>query len=242
MAGTDGREPPAVHRPDLHLAEAGVTRHLRDVIRADVGPGEPGASRPGMTEPDLLAAQRRSRCLEFDDGAALRCEQFGHPAEQRRRIAADPDVPVREQHRGPPAGPRHAVEHVAQHHQRPRGTGHVDGVRRDVDAEGRDAALGQGHGQPARARADVQRRPVAAVQDRLVAGTFPQPAIDGERLAAAVGVLDLRPRPAGQRVLVKFADHAVLLSLDDRVAGNAPWQRSFDMAPPVAAARNIPQC
>jgi hypothetical protein len=39
-----------------------------------------------------------------------------------------------------------------------------------------------------------------------------QPAFYRERLAASVGVLDLWSRPAGQRVLVEFPDHADLLS------------------------------
>jgi len=161
-----------------------------------------------VAQPDLLAAQRRAGGLELDYGAALRREQFGHPPEQGRRVAADPDVPVGQQDRGPAAGPRDAVEHVAQHDQRAGGPGHVHGVRRDVDAEGGDAAFGQGDGQAARSRADIERRALAAVQDRFVAGAFAQPAVHRERLAAAIGVLDLRPRPAGQRVLVKFPDHA----------------------------------
>jgi hypothetical protein len=57
-------------------------------------------------------------------------------------------------------------------------------------------------------RAGMPRSARATVQDRLVARAFAQPAVHRERLAAAVGVLDLRPRPAGQRVLVKFPDHA----------------------------------
>jgi hypothetical protein len=161
-----------------------------------------------VAQPDLLLAERQARRLEFDDGAALRCEQFGDPAEQGGRVAADPDVPVREQHGGPAPGARHAVEHVAQHDQRTRGPGQVDGVRRDVDAQGGDAAFGQGDGQPSRPRADVQGGALAPVQDRLVAGALVQPAVYRQRLAAPVGVLDLRPRPAGQRVLVEFPDHA----------------------------------
>ena len=176
-----------------------------------------------MAQPDLLAAERRTWRLEFDQGPALRCEQFGHPAEQGRRIAADPDVPVREQDGGPAAGPRDAVEHVTLHDQRARGPGQVHGVRRDVDAEGGDAAFGQGDGQAARSRADVERRARTAIEDRFVAGAFAQPAVDRERLAAAVGVLDLRPGPAGQRVLVKFSDHADSFPkpLNDREAGKA---------------------
>jgi hypothetical protein len=183
-----------------------------------------------VAQPDLLTAERRTGRLEFDQGAALWREQFGDPAEQGRRVAADPDVPVREQHRGPPAGPRNAAEHVAQHDQRARGPGQVHGVRRDVDAEGGDASFGQGDGQAARSRADVERRARTAIEDRFVAGAFAQPAVDRERLAAAVGVLDLRPGPAGQRVLVKFPDHADSFpkTLDDREAGKALDPRSLD--------------
>jgi len=164
-----------------------------------------------VAQPDLLLAERRAGRLEFDDGAALRGEQFGHPAEQGRRVAADADVPVREQHRGPAAGAGDPAEHVAQHDQRAGGPGHVHRVRRDVDAEGGDAPFGQSDGEAARSGADVQRRALAVVEDRFVAGALVQPAVHPERLAAAVGVLDLRPGPAGQRVLVKFPDHAGLL-------------------------------
>jgi len=161
-----------------------------------------------VAQPDLLLAERRAGWLELDDGAALRREQLGDPAEQGGRVAADPDVPVRQQHRGPAAGAGYPVEHVAQHDQRARGPGQVDGVRRDVDAQGGDAAFGQRDGQPAGTRADVQRGALAPVQDRLVAGALVQPAVHRQRLAAPVDVLDLRPRPAGQRVLVQFTDHA----------------------------------
>jgi hypothetical protein len=197
-----------------------------------------------VAQPDLLAAQRRAGGLQLDDGAALRREQFGHPAEQGGRVAADPDVPVREQHRGPAAGARHTVEHVAQHDQRARGPGQVHGVRRDVDAQGGDAALGQGDGQPARSRTDIERGALAPVQDRFVAGAFAQPAVHRQRLAAAVGVLDLRPGPAGQRVLVEFPDHADSSheTLDDREAGAARGPLSLDrsIAPPVPAAQKHP--
>jgi hypothetical protein len=180
-----------------------------------------------VAQPDLLAAERRAGRLEFDQGPALRREEFGHPPQQGRRVAADPDVPVGQQHRGPATGPRDAVEHVAQHDQRARGAGHVNGVRRDVDAEGGDAAFGQGDGQAAWSRADIERRALAAVQDRFVAGAFAQPAVHRERLAAAVGVLDLRPRPAGQRVLVKFPDHA------DSFPSNPGDDREVCQAPPA---------
>ena len=103
------------------------------------------------------------------------------------------------------------AELVAQHDQRARGAGQVDRVRSDVDAEGRDAAFGQRDGQPARARADVEGRALAPVQDRLVARALVQPPFHRKWLAASVSVLDLRPRPAGQRVLVEFPDHADLL-------------------------------
>jgi hypothetical protein len=156
----------------------------------------------------VVTAQRRPGRLKLDQGVALRGQQFRGPAEQRRRIAADPDVPVREQHRHPAAGARDAAEHVALHHQRPRGAGQVNGVGRDVDTQRGDAALGQRHGEPARARADVKRRPLAAIEDRLVGQADTQPALHGKRHAAAVGVLDLRAQPAGQRVLVEFPDHA----------------------------------
>jgi len=164
-----------------------------------------------MAEPHVLAAERRPRRLELNQGASPRREQFSGPAQQRRRIAADPDVPVREQDRHPAAGAGDAAEYVPQHHERAGGTGQVDGVGRDVDAQRGDTALGQGHGESAWPRADVEGRALAAVEDGLVARADPQPAVHGKRHAPAVGVLDLRAHPAGQRVLVQFPDHAGLL-------------------------------
>jgi hypothetical protein len=207
-AAADRREPAPLDRPGLDLAQPGVPGHVLDVIRSHERPREPRAGQPRVAQPDLLAAQRRPRRLELDQGAAFRGQQFPGPAQQRGRIAADPDVPVREQHGHPPARARDAAEHVPQHDQRPGRAGQVDGVRRDVDAQGGDTPLGQGHGQPARPRADVKGRTLAAVQERLVAGALAQPALHRKRHAAAVGALDLRPHPAGQRVLVKLPDHA----------------------------------
>jgi hypothetical protein len=166
-----------------------------------------------VTQPDLLLAQRRPRRLELDQGTAVRGQQFPGPAQQRGRIAADPDVPVGEQDRHPPAGARDAAEHVPQHDQGPGRAGQVHGVRRDIDAQGGDASLRQGHGQPARPRADVEGRALAAVQERLVAGALVQPALHQKRRTAAVGALDFRPHPAGQRALVKLPDHADSLVL-----------------------------
>jgi hypothetical protein len=43
------------------------------------------------------------------------------------------------------------------------------------------------------------------------------PALHRERHPATVGMLNLRLRPSGQRVLIKFTDHAVS-SLEDHAA------------------------
>ena len=70
---------------------------------------------------------------------------------------------------------------------------------------------------PRSARATVSRpgpEPMSRVgpsqrsRSDLSPGLSLQPAVHRQRPAAAVGVLDLRPHPAGQRVLVKLPDHA----------------------------------
>ena len=104
-------------------------------------------------------------------------------ATRRSRAAGSPPIPMFPSASSAVvqlAGPRDAVEHVAQHDQRARGPGQVNGIRRDVNAEGGDAALGQGHGQAARSGADIERGALAAVQDRFVAGAFVEPAVHRE--------------------------------------------------------------
>jgi hypothetical protein len=103
-----------------------------------------------VPEPDPFPAQLTAGRLHLDQRLAVRREQFGHPAQQRRRIAADADAPVGEQHEHPAAGSRDPGEHVPQERERAGRPGDPHGVRRDVDAERGHAALGQRHGQPPR--------------------------------------------------------------------------------------------
>jgi hypothetical protein len=51
--------------------------------------------------------------------------------------------------------------------------------------------------------------PLAAVEDRGVARYDVQPVIDPERGAAAVRVLDFRPREASKSIFVQLTEHAV---------------------------------
>ena len=111
--------------------------------------------------------------LEADPGAEPRCAPGGssstriRPARSsssrtRRRscdgIAADADVAV-EQERGPPAaGAGHAVEHAALEHRDRPGPGVRERAGRDVDAEHRDAALGEREHVAAGSAADVEHR------------------------------------------------------------------------------------
>jgi len=92
-------------------------------------------------------------------------EQFAHPAQQRGRVTADPDVPVGQQDGHPAARAGYAPEHVAQDRERARRLRDLDRIRRDVDAQRRDTALGERHGEPPRSRAHVERGPVAAVDE-----------------------------------------------------------------------------
>jgi hypothetical protein len=91
------------------------------------------------------------------------CEQLTHPAQQRRRITAYPDVPVGQQDRHPPARAGYPSEHIPQNSQRPGRLRDFDRVRRDVDAQRRDPALGERHRQPARPGTHVECGPVTAV-------------------------------------------------------------------------------
>jgi hypothetical protein len=102
----------------------------------------------GVPEPDPFPSQLPTGRLHLDQRPAVRREQFGHPVQQRRRVAADADAPVSEQHEHPAAGSRHPGEHVPQERERAGRPGDAHGVRRDVDAEGGHAAFGQRHGEP----------------------------------------------------------------------------------------------
>ena len=96
----------------------------------------------------------------------------------------------------------------------------LDGVGRDVDAEGGDAALGQRDGQASGTRPDVKRRAVAAIHDGDVARPHMQPVVHLERRRSAVGMLYFRPCAPGEGIFVKFADHAGLLPR--QAAGRRP--------------------
>jgi DNA-binding response OmpR family regulator len=129
--------------------------------------------------------------------------------QERRRVAADADVPVSQQDRHPAARAGNPAEDIAQHRERSSRLGHPDRVGRDVDAQRRDATLGERYREPAGARSHVERGPVAAVHERLVSGRRVKPLVDRQRHAGAVAVFDLGLHGTGQRRLVKFAKHAV---------------------------------
>jgi MoxR-like ATPase len=211
LAGGKDREPAPVRLPGVRGHQARAPRDLGDLIRSDVGPREPRADLARRAEPDEFSAQLRARWLDLDQCPAKRPEQFGHPAKQGHRVSADPDVPVGEQHGHPASSARHVLEDIARQRQCPRGARDGDGVRRDVDAEGRDAALGQGDGQPPWAGPDVERRAGAASHERGIARVGPQPVRYWQRRPGTVDVLDLRCLPPGECVLIEFADHPVTL-------------------------------
>ena len=202
-------EPAAACRPGLAQHQPGAAGHVADLVGAHVGPGEPVAGRALPAQPDPVTAQRDARSLDFDQRVTVGGQQVADPAQQRGRVTADADVPVGQQHRPPPARAGYPVEDVAVHGEGPGRLGQLDRVRRHVDAQRRDAALGQRHRQPARAGPHVQGRPVAPVDQRPIARRDLQPLPDGQRDAGAVGVFDLGLYGAGQRRLVKFAEHAV---------------------------------
>lgn len=161
-----------------------------------------------MPEPDPFAPQFGAWRLYFDERLAKRGEQFGGAAKQRGRIAADADVPVSEQHGHPSAGPRNPAEHVAQQRERAGRLSHAHGMRRDINAKRRDAALGKGDGEPPGPGSHVKCRADAPLDKRGVSRTQAQPVAHSQRRPAAVRVLDLGLRMPGEGLLVEYADHA----------------------------------
>ena len=219
-------EPAAGVGPHLGHGQPGAQAELADLVGPDRRPGEPGAALARVAQPDHVLGQRRAGRLHLDQRLAERLQQLGHPAEQGIGVTADADVAVREQDPRPPPGPRDRGEHVPVQRQRAARPGQLHGRRRDVDAEGRHAPLGQRHGEPPGAGPHVQRVPLAAVQDRGVAGDDVQPVIDPQRGPAAVRVLDFRPREASKSVFVQLTEHAVP-SFRGLGPGSSPvrWQR-----------------
>ncbi len=213
VAGVDAPgqrgEPAAGVGPHLGHGQPGAEAELADLVGSDPRPGEPGTALARVAQPDHVRGQRCTRRLHLDQRLPERLQQLGHPAEQGIRVPADADVAVREQDPRPPPGPRDRGEHVPVQRERSAGPGQLHGRRRDVDAEGGHAPLGQRHGEPPGARPHVQRVPLAAVQDRGVAGDDVQPVIDPQRDPAAVRVLDFRPREASKSVFVQLTEHAV---------------------------------
>src|ERR1022692_311929 len=201
-ASAEGGEPTARVGPDLSHLEAGGLAEVADVISTDPGPREPVAQRAPLPQPYLLTQKGRTGGFHFDQCPATRHDQFRDPAQQRARVTADPDVPVGQQQSRPAPGSRHRAEDVSAQRERTGRPGQPDGVRSDVNAQGGNPPLGQRHGQAPGPGTDIEGVSLAAVQNRSVTWHGARPLLGPERGAAAVGMLDLRPREASQRVLV----------------------------------------
>ena len=114
----DRSEPPVSRPSTARPGPARRHRPLRDLVRCRRTPRgtRRWPNRRGRAGPAPGGAAARR--LQLHQGVALRREQFGHPPQQCGRVTADPDVPVRQQHRHPPPGSRHPAEHVPQYDQR----------------------------------------------------------------------------------------------------------------------------
>ena len=88
------------------------------------------------------------RGIGLDEHRSAHGRQPGGPGEQSRRVAADPDVPVGEQHVPPPALAGNAGEHVPAHHHHPARPALRLRDRGVVHTQGRDTPARQPDQQP----------------------------------------------------------------------------------------------
>ena len=88
-------------------------------------------------------------------------KQIGSPAQHARRVTAQPDVSVRQQHGLPAAHAGERIEDIAAQRRSTAAPGKFDGGGGLVDAERRHAAPNQIGHQPARSAPEVDGRPVA---------------------------------------------------------------------------------
>ncbi len=117
--------------------------------------------------------------------------------------AADADIAVREQYRGPPAAPGQRIEHRTVQGGRPGLAHPVHRSQRDVHAKRRNPPLGQRHRQPPGAAAHVEDG-AAAVPEQFLVGRIGRPAPPGDRQrqrAAVGGPQDQRLRLLAQSPL-----------------------------------------
>ena len=143
--------------------EPGRAATAGDVVGADDRPAE----RRGSASPDQSRAQTGCGPRAAATSTTTRprgTSSSPQPAQEDDRVAADADVAVGQQRGLPATLPRHGVEDVASQRRRPAAAGLPDRLVHDVDAEHHVPALGQRGGEAPGAAADVERRPVALVE------------------------------------------------------------------------------
>ena len=109
-------------------------------------------------EADAGAEPRRARGLDLDEDAPGPIEQLARAAQELDGIAADADVPVEQQRGAPAAGAGHVIEDASFEDRDRSRTGVGERAGRDVDAEHRDAALGEGEHVASGSASDVEDR------------------------------------------------------------------------------------
>ncbi len=177
-----------------------------DIVGAHVAPRKPGASWPSRGTAGRAHDARRAEGGSSRPGRGAPGAATGRAAQQRGRVAAYPDVPVREQRRHPAAGAGDAIEHVPQHHQGARWNA-PGRPRRGVMSmpEGRDAAFGQRHREApwGRTRCPASGPGESAPGCDRSPGLFTQPAVHEERrLRLPSAYSTIGPDPAAHARLV----------------------------------------
>jgi hypothetical protein len=108
--------------------------------------------------------------FKVDDHQAARCEQAGRTAQHPRRIAANADIPVGEQHLVPATLGGQRREEIRSNRCSATLARQLDGSERIVDTERRVTAAVQSGGESARAAAQIQGGPSAALSKYMLVG------------------------------------------------------------------------
>src|ERR1700728_1015886 len=141
---------------DLVDDHPGVTRAALEVSRCGPCPGEPAARAAWVGHAHLRPAWPGERTSGLRQETAAGPEESSGAIEERRHVAADPDVAIEEQRRPPPAGIGYRTEDrrldcagapASRCGHRSRGR---------VDAQGRETALAGGSHMAARTAADIE--------------------------------------------------------------------------------------
>src|SRR5258708_4357535 len=111
LRGTERREPAALtgQRLAVEWRKPRGRRDLGDGVDADLGPVEPRPDDLAALQPGPVLAHARAWRGELHQHVAVGAGQVPAPGEESRRVAANADVAIREQHGGPAALGGHAL-------------------------------------------------------------------------------------------------------------------------------------